>query len=254
MNMNRIFSLVQNVYLSVLGIVCVGILWSIVTYTGFVSPIFLPNPTQVGISLFTFIITGKFITALMYSLGRVVSATALAAIIGIPIGMVAGFFKPFERFTFIIFEPMRYVPITALLPLMILWFGIGEVMKIMFLFIGIIFYLIPLIANAVRNMRKEYLLVADDLGLSGWETISKVVWPATLPQVWDSIIVINGIGWTYVVLAEIINAKNGLGYLISISGRLQRSADVFAGLVFITIVALLSDRILRFIRNRYFSW
>ncbi len=127
-------------------------------------------------------------------------------------------------------------------------------MKIIFLFIGVIFYLIPLIANAVHNIKKEYILVANDLGLSARETVQRVVWPAVLPHIWDSIIVVNGIGWTYVVLAEMINAKEGLGYLISISGRLQRSPDVFAGLLFITIVALISDRLLRFVRNKYFSW
>ncbi|MBI4599796.1 ABC transporter permease [Candidatus Uhrbacteria bacterium] len=237
-----------------LGAVAVLAVWSGLTYTGIVSPIFLPSPTKVGASMIQLIISGKFFIALMYSFARIATATALAALVGIPLGILVGFSRTFERFTFIIFEPMRYVPISALLPLMILWFGIGEQMKIMFLFIGIIFYLIPLIANAVHNIKKEYLLVADDLGLSAQETVRRVVWPAILPHIWDSIIVVNGLGWTYVVLAEMINAKEGLGYLISISGRLQRSSDVFAGLLFITIVALISDRLLRFFRNKYFSW
>lgn len=237
-----------------LGVVCVGALWSGLTYTGIVSPLFLPNPTQVGVAMIQMVVSGKFFTALLYSFGRIFSATVLAALVGIPLGILVGFSKVFERFTFIVFEPMRYVPISALLPLMILWFGIGETMKVMFLFIGIIFYLIPLIANAVHNIKKEYILVAEDLGLSGMETVRRIVWPAILPHIWESIIIINGIGWTYVVLAEMINARNGLGYLISISGRLQRSADVFAALLFITLVAIISDRILRFIKNKYFPW
>lgn len=218
------------------------------------SPIFLPSPTRVFESLVTLIVNGKFFTALLASLGRVVGATFLAALVGIPIGIGIGFSSFFERLTRVVVEPMRYVPITALLPLMILWFGIGEMMKVLFLFLGIIFYLIPLVANAVHNIKKEHRLVAEDLGLSQWETIQKVIWPAALPQIWDSLIIIDGIGWTYVVLAEIINAKSGLGYLISISGRLQRSADVFAGLILITLVALLFERLLRGIKKKYFFW
>lgn len=243
----------EKFYLFLGGVIFLS-LWSVITYTGMVNSIFLPSPTSVAESAIRFIVNGKFFESLFSSLTRVISATFFAAVIGVPFGIFIGFSYRFEKLTLILVEPMRYLPITALLPLMILWFGIGETMKVMFLFFGIVFYLIPLIANSVRNIKIEYRLVASDLGLSPWETVRHVIWPAALPQIWESIIIVNGIGWTYVVLAEIINAKSGLGYLINISGRLQRSADVFAGLFFITLVALSTDRLLRFIQKRYFNW
>ncbi|MEK7123038.1 MAG: hypothetical protein AAB855_04250 [Patescibacteria group bacterium] len=134
------FSASKNVFIVALGVVFVGALWSGVTYTRIVNPLFLPNPTEVATSMIQMIISGKFFTAFLYSFGRIAGATLLAALIGIPLGVLVGFSRTFERLTFIVFEPMRYVPISALLPIMILWFGIGEIMKVMFLFIGIIFF------------------------------------------------------------------------------------------------------------------
>lgn len=245
----------KNGWLYTLGglIIVIG-LWSVLSYSNIVSKIFLPTPIQVARSLGHFLASGKFFIALGYSFTRILVATLLAALVGVPIGIITGYSFKIRKTMMVLLEPMRYLPITAVLPLLILWLGIGELMKVMFLFFGIVFYLVPLVTNAVDQVRKEYLLVSKDLGLTAWETIRNVIWPAALPQIWDSIIVVNGIGWTYVVLAEIINAKNGLGYLINIAGRLQRSADVFAGLILITLVALLSDRVLRFIRNKYFFW
>ena len=149
---------------------------------------------------------------------------------------------------------MRYLPITAVIPLLVLWLGIGETMKITFLFFGIVFYFIPLVSNAVRSTPREYLDVAKSFGAKFEILIKRVYWPNALPQIFDGLIVINGIGWTYVILAEIINARDGLGYLISIAGRLQRSDEVFAGLILIAAVAIGSDHILRYIRQKYFFW
>lgn len=84
--------------------------------------------------------------------------------------------------------------------------------------------------------------------------ITRVYWPFALPQVFDGLIIINGIGWTYVILAEIVNARDGIGYLLSVAGRLQRSDEVFAALILIAVVAVGSDRLLRWIRNRSFGW
>jgi NitT/TauT family transport system permease protein len=127
-------------------------------------------------------------------------------------------------------------------------------MKITFLFIGIVFYFIPLVANAVQGVPTEFLDVAKMLGAKKIDVIRRVYIPHALPQIFDGLIVINGIGWTYVILAEIINSRGGLGYLVSIAGRLQRTDEVFAGLLLIMFIAIASDRLLHYMRRRYFFW
>jgi NitT/TauT family transport system permease protein len=127
-------------------------------------------------------------------------------------------------------------------------------MKILFLFIGIVFYFIPLVANAIRTAPLEYIDVARGLGATEGQIMKKVYWPHALPQIFDGLIVVNGIGWTYVILAEIVNARDGLGYMINIAGRLQKSDEVFAGLLLIALVAIASDKFLHFIKKRYFFW
>lgn len=245
---------IRLILIGLLTIFLLLLVWHIITTLGLIRPIFLPTPLDTFQSLWELLMSGRFFRALLVSFGRIAFATLLAAIFGIFVGVLMGISKKAEAALSPITQPLRYLPITALIPLLVLWFGIGEPMKIAFLFVGIAFYFIPLVRNAIRSVPEEYIEAARSFG-TRWITIARhVYWPHALPQIFDGLIVINGIGWTYVVLAEIINAREGLGYLISIAGRLQRSDEVFAGLILIAAVAILSDRILHFIREKYFFW
>lgn len=239
---------------SLLSLALILLAWYIVTATGYVRPIFLPSPIATAKALWELLISGIFFKALLVSFTRIAVATFFAAIVGVILGLSMGISKKVESFFSPITQPLRYLPITAIIPLLVLWLGIGETMKITFLFFGIVFYFIPLVSNAVRSTPREYLDVAKSFGAKFEILIKRIYWPHALPQIFDGLIVINGIGWTYVILAEIINARDGLGYLISIAGRLQRSDEVFAGLILIAGVAIGSDHILRYIRQKYFFW
>ncbi len=239
---------------SALTIILVLIAWYLVTASGAVRPIFLPSPGSTLEAVWGMIIDGRFFRALMFSFARIATATILATIIGSFIGIAMGVSKACDSLFSPVIQPLRYLPITALIPLLILWFGIGETMRITFLFFGIVFYFIPLVRNAIRSVPQHFIDVARGFGATPLTVIQRVYIPHALPQIFDGLIVINGIGWTYVVLAEIINAQEGLGYLISIAGRLQQSDEVFAGLILIAFVAIASDRLLQWFRNTYFFW
>lgn len=228
--------------------------WWMVTRAGLVRPLFLPSPHETFSALFDLLSSGRFAKALLVSFARIAGATFLAVVAGGAVGALMGTSKTADHLLSPITQPLRYIPVTALVPLLLLWFGIGEVMKITFLFIGIVFYFIPLVRNAVRSVPQEYVDVARTFSARWWFIVKRVYWPHALPQIFDGLIVINGIGWTYVILAEIVNAKDGLGYLIYIAGRLQRSDEVFAGLVLVALVAIASDRILHRIRTTFFFW
>lgn len=244
----------STLYLSFLTIFVLILIWYFVAAAHFFPRIFLPSPADTFKSLWELLVSGKFFKALFISFLRIGVATALAVTVGALIGALIGKSRYAAAILRPIIQPARYLPLTALLPLLILWFGIGETMKVFFLFTGIVFYFIPLVANAIQTAPIEYIDVARGLGATERQLIKKVMWPHALPQIFDGLIVINGMGWTYVILAEIVNAKNGLGYLINIAGRLQRSDEVFAGLILISLVAIASDRFLSFIRHKYFFW
>jgi NitT/TauT family transport system permease protein len=240
--------------LGLLSIFLIILVWYLITASGYIKPIFLPSPASTLNALWGLLISGIFFKALFVSLGRILLSTIIAVIVGGIAGLAMGVSKKIESLLNPITQPLRYLPITAIIPLLVLWFGIGETMKITFLFLGIVCYFIPLVSNAVRSTPKEYIDVAKSFGASNGTIIRTVYWPHALPQIFDGIIVINSIGWNYVILAELINASNGLGYLISIAGRLARSDQVFAGLILIVLVALSSDRILRKMREKFLFW
>jgi len=249
---NKFFNL--RLVLNLTTIITVVVIWYLVARAHFFPKIFLPTPQDTLSSLWQLLASGKFFNALAISFLRIIGATILAVTVGVLIGVPMGISKIAEALLGPITQPIRYLPITALLPLLILWFGIGETMKVIFLFTGIVFYFIPLVANAIRTAPLEYIDVARGLGATEKQIVKKIYWPHALPQIFDGLIVVNGIGWTYVILAEIVNARNGLGYLINIAGRLQKSDEVFAGLILIALVAIASDRFLHFIKKRYFFW
>ena len=248
------FSKSQSLLLSITSILVVLLVWYFVTRAELVLPIFLPSPSATAQAILELLVSGIFFKALLVSFTRIAIATVFAAIVGVVLGLSMGISKNVESLFSPITQPLRYLPITAIIPLLVLWFGIGETMKIVFLFFGIVFYFIPLVSNAVRSTPHEYLDITKSFGAKLSILIKRVYWPHALPQIFDGLIVVNGIGWTYVILAEIINAGDGLGYLISIAGRLQRSDEVFAGLILIAVVAIVSDHILRYIRQKYFFW
>lgn len=239
---------------SLASLALVFTVWYGVTAVSSIPAIFLPSPISTAQALWDLLVSGLFFKALLVSFARIAVATILAVGIGTFVGLGMGVSKRAEAFFSPITQPLRYLPVTALIPLLVLWFGIGESMKIIFLFFGIAFYFIPLVSNAVRSTPREFLDVAKSFGAKPVALLRRVYWPHALPQIFDGLIVINGIGWTYVILAEIINAREGLGYLINIAGRLQRSDEVFAGLILIAVVAIGSDRLLRLVRERYFFW
>jgi ABC-type nitrate/sulfonate/bicarbonate transport system permease component len=237
--------------IAVLGFLTI---WTIVSRSHLVNPLFLPSPLSVVLAIYHLTVSGEMLSAVAVTLSRIAKALLLTIGIGLPLGVLIGSFPGIESLFEPFLRPMRYMPITALLPLFILWLGIGATMKIAFLFTGAVVYLIPLTQNAIHDVRREYMEIGRDLGFSWWETIIKIQLPGAWPQIWSGIVVCNAISWTYVVLAEIINPENGLGYLINIAGRLQKTDQVFASLVFIAVIAIGSDRVLTFIGKRYFNW
>jgi len=150
--------------------------------------------------------------------------------------------------------PLRYMPISAFIPILILQFGIDEKQKIAFLFLGVFVYLLPVVVTAVRTVPEELVQTSLTLGASRWQVIRTVLLPAALPEIFDSFRVMNAISWTYVILAEAVNPEHGLGYMVELARTHQKASWSFAGLLVIGGIGLLTDFIIRLLSGWLFGW
>ena len=233
----------------VLGLVAPALVlgaWCALTYGGFVRPDFLPTPTEVVRGTLQLFIHYDLTQAILISTRRIAIAFLLASAIALPLGVLMGAFDPINRFFEPIMAPLRYMPISAFIPLLILWFGIYEKQKIAFLFLGVFVYLLPVVVSSIRLVPEELVQTALTLGASKLQVIRTVLVPAALPE--------NAIAWTYVILAEAVNPEHGLGYMVELARTHQKASWSFAGLLVIGGIGLLTDFLIRLLSNLLFRW
>lgn len=243
--------------LGILGIGLVVIAWCVLTYGHFVRPVFLPSPGVMWQSVKEMDAKHWLVPAIVRSTWRVTESLFFVALIGIPIGVLLGAFAPADALLRKLVSGGKSIPTTGITGLIILWFSVSESAKVVYLFLGSIFYMIILVRSAVLNVNEAYLKVALDLNATRTQIITRVLLPGALPAIWDALAVCNGIMWTYIVLAEYINSNEetlGLGYLLNIGSRLQDPGAVFSTLIIVAIISSASDWVMQSIRKRYFNW
>lgn len=229
-------------------------LWSILSYGGFVDPFFLPSPTSVLSTLRVLWIEGEFWHDILISITRVSIAFFLSAALALPIGILMAV----SRRTAAVLKPpiefVRYLPVPALVPLCILWIGIGEASKVVVLFIGTFFQLVLLVADDAAHVPHEYQDIARTLGASRISVVLRVVFPASLPAIYDDLRITLGWCWTYLLIAELVAARSGIGYVIQQAQRYARPEAVLAGILVIGVIGLLTDISLARSRRRLFPY
>lgn len=230
------------------------ILWSILTYGRFVDPLFLPSPGRVfqaGVDLF---LEFEFMTDILNSVYRVMMGFVIAALMGVPIGLMMGTFKVAEAFTEPVVGFIRYMPASAFIPLFILWLGIGDIEKIAIIFVGSFFQLVLMVAVVAKNVHKDLLETAYTLGAKRFQVIRKVLLPASLPGIVDTLRIIVGWAWTYIIVAELVASASGIGYMIISSQRMLRTGNIIFGILTIGMLGLLTDFFSKWLYNKLFPW
>ena len=228
--------------------------WCIVSYGNLAPADFLPSPTETIRGTLQLFLQYDLWDAILVSTRRIVLAFLLASALALPLGIMMGAFSPVDHIFESIMAPLRYMPISAFIPLLILWFGIYEKEKIAFLFLGVFVYLLPVVVTAIRAVPEELVQTALTLGASRMQVIRTVLVPAALPEIFDSFRVMNAISWTYVILAEAVNPEKGLGYMVELARTHQKASWSFAGLIVIGGIGLLTDFIIRSISQILFRW
>lgn len=254
MNLERRMSKTQYFMLACLGMAVVLLAWSLLTYTGLVKQFFLPTPTKVLSTIGSLLIQGSLLQDSLASIYRILLGFLLSLVVSLPLGIGLGTSKRFEALTEPLIAFIRYVPPSAFIPLAIIWFGIGEWEKIAILFLGVAPYLILLIADIVKNTRRELVEAAFTLGAESKDIITKVIIPSSMPGIWDSFRIMIGAAWTFVIIAEIVGASSGLGHLMIEAQRFLRTDNIFAGIVVIGLLGLTTDYSFKITYKLFFPW
>lgn len=237
--------------------------WCVLTYVhvdrnGISEPLvkaaFLPAPDAVLKSLFYLVFEKDLLGALGISALRILKAFALSIAVALPLGIAMGSFEFINRIFEPIVAPMRYLPITAFIPLLILWFGIDESQKVAFLFIGTVVYLLPAVVDAIRLVPEELVQTAFTLGATKAQVIRTVLIPAAMPAIFDGFRVMNAIAWTYIILAELVNAQSGIGYILHLAEQHFKPEWSFAGILVVGVIGIASDFAIRSLNRLLFNW
>jgi NitT/TauT family transport system permease protein len=228
--------------------------WAAVTFGGVVSKTFLANPLQMLASGWDLLAHQGFIKDIGMTVWRVVGGFLIAAAIALPLGVAMGAYKPIEAF----FEPFvsfaRYLPASAFIPLLILWAGIGEAQKLAVIFIGSFFQLVLMIAVTVGNTRRDLVEAAYTLGSSDTSLIRRVLIPGAAPEIAETLRMVLGWAWTYVIVAELIGASSGIGHMITDSQALLATDQIIFGIIVIGLIGLVSDFAFKWVNRRLFPW
>jgi NitT/TauT family transport system permease protein len=228
--------------------------WSLMSYGHWVERTFLPTPDQVLLQLIKQLTSSDFWNHIGISMYRVGMGFLLACIFGIPLGILAGTFRFAEAIVVPPTEFIRYMPATAFVPLIMVWAGIGEEAKIMVIFVGCFFQLVLMVADNTRAVSNDLLQVSYTMGAKRWQVIEKVLIPALLPDLMNTLRLIIGWAWTYLVVAELVAANSGLGFAIMKAQRFLNTDLIFVGIIVIGLLGLLTDRVFAYCHKRFFPW
>ncbi|MBI3549698.1 MAG: ABC transporter permease subunit [Elusimicrobia bacterium] len=241
------------------SVTIVLLLWWLLTAgesveTRYLSPQILPNPVEVLQSSGSLYTERNLTTSIAYSFFRTTVGFLIAALIAVPLGILMASFTSVRDF----FRPLStiggYIPIAVLVPLTLSWFGLGEKQKILFLAIATFVMLLPLIVNAIDQVDDVYLQTAYTLGATPWQTVFYVLVPVALVGIYDYLCLTYGIGWGYIILAEVIDARFGLGSLIITSQRRGPYEHVYAVLIVIILISILINNALAYVGKWLFPY
>jgi len=227
--------------------------WFVLTHWEFLPPFTLPRPMGV-VSAFGRLWTEyNLLGNVLQSWWRIAQAFFWCACIAIPLGLLMASFRWVHHLINPVAAPMRAMPITAFLPAFIALFGMEETMKVAFLWFGMFFYLLAVVVEEVDKVDDSLLETAYTLGAKRRQALW-LMFRASLPGIFGSFRILYDIGWTYVILAEMVNARKGVGYMVEAARKVLDFERVYAGIIAIGFAAFLFRLLLTFLERRLFPW
>ena len=246
--------LAQPWVLGLVGVATAMLIWFLTTASGAVDNLFLPSPQAVWQAGQAQWQSGVLLKDAVASIQRVFIGFALSAGLALPVGIAMGTNPTICRLLEPLMALIRYMPAPAFIPLLIIYFGLEELPKILLIFIGTVFFNTLMIMDAVKFVPSELVETALTLGGRGLPILTRVVAPFVAPQVLDTYRINMASAWNLVIVAELVAATEGLGKRISLAQRFLRTDEIFVGLIVIGLVGLVIDLGFRFLMRKACSW
>jgi NitT/TauT family transport system permease protein len=225
------------------------------------NPIFLPAPHKVAKALYTAFTTEPARTgdlwlhqSVWHSIQIIFWGFVASAVIGVPMGVLAGAIPSLSRLIEPFIDFIRYMPAPAFGALCVAVLGLADGPKIAIIFIGTFFQMVLVIANTTRQLDMSLIEAAQTLGANRRQLLTRVVVPGILPNLYNDLRILLGWAWTYLIIAELIGAMSGISYFINQQGKYRNYENVFAGIIIIGVVGLVTDQVLGRLRPVLFPW
>jgi sulfonate transport system permease protein len=229
-------------------------LWQLASSAGWISPIFVPSPAEVARALYGMALTGELAGHVAASLGRLLGGFALGMSAGVAFGLAVGLFTVVRSPGMALVAALFPVPKIALLPLFILWFGIGEGSKVATIAFGTFFPTVVATYGAVDNVDRSLVRMGRSFGLSAFDIVRKIILPGALPGILSGLRIASSIGIVLLVAAEMIGADRGIGALVLAAGNLMQTDRLVAGVTVLSALGLAISALIGFIEGRLLAW
>ncbi|GGJ79850.1 ABC transporter permease [Pilimelia anulata] len=236
------------------GLVAVLLAWQWGTAHGDAWGAMTPSPAEVGAAAAELLRSGELADHLAVSLGRVGAGLAIGLGAGLLLGLGAGLLRLVEDVVDAPLQALRMLPHLALLPLFIIWFGIGEQSKVTLIAVGAVFPLYLNVLHGIRGVDERLVESARSCGVRGPALVRRVILPGALPQILIGLRQALGVGWLGLVVAELVNAEAGIGFLLNDAKEFLRTDKIFVVLVLYALFGVATDQLVRFVERRALAW
>ena len=229
-------------------------LWQIAASLELMPARFLPGPLAVLEALGRMLFQNDFLSDIGISIARVWIAFLLSVVMAVPLGIWMSSYRIVGALIEPVIDFIRYLPVPALVPLLLIWFGIGEESKIAILWMGTFFQLVLLIADDAKRVPWEFVEIGYTLGGKPRQIIRDIILPSMAPSMVDNLRITLGWCWTYLIVAEIVAANSGIGHAIWSMRRFVKTPEVMAGILTVGVIGLVTDQLIRYAHRRYFRY
>ncbi|MDD2822457.1 MAG: ABC transporter permease [Candidatus Daviesbacteria bacterium] len=255
--MNRIFKIYQNqqhFFLGFTGALIFLTIWEIITRTKIINPIFLSPPTEILQTEWILFTSGKIFPHLFISLQEFSLGFAIAIILGVSLGLLIGWYKKIEALTSSLIYSLYSTPNIALLPLIIIWTGLGIWSKIIVVFLGAFFPILINTIAGVKNLDPNLVSLARSFGATESQIFKTIIFPASLPYILTGFKLAIPRAMIGMIIGEFFVSNQGLGYLITFYGSTFQTAEILAVVVIVVIISVSLTKLLSYLEKHFQSW
>ena len=235
-------------------VILILVIWSLMSGAGKINPVILPSPGKIVRTAWKLIANGSLFKNALISLARVLQGYFLAAALGIVLGILIGLSDHLERITQLLFQIIKPIPPIAWIPLVILWFGIGESGKVFLIFLGGFFTILTNVVDGIRHTDVKLKEVARVMEVPFYKTVIRLMIPSAAPNIFTGLRTGLASCWMCVVAAELVSSTTGLGYLIMNARQFGNTDVVIIGMITIGIIGKLMDSLLKWIESKVIRW